>query len=1005
MWGDPERAASLQEHDYLATLLYQICSPAHIPWGDQRWQELLHGYDVWVHMDNDDSNELMQRACHNMAKHAEMSSNLAALCLHVTRMLRDLVKDIVVPNKESDDDDHVATLASPTNEESTRKQNAVTDFSKRISRVAKGRATAGALVLLQWLSHEVIVVQTTNTVSSSNDTLDDIFTYHTRGDLATDQPSAAPLIHSILDLLTAVGNNPSALQTPEVYDAVVFALHLLLVLCGTQLYQPFQSSFENTTAASSVYWILDELFCCDDESETDDNNNLSSLWMSSRSSMSGGSSGKHKTKSKRSPGKRKLWTPQSILQVCLEWQIHRPPAPEQSLSHYYFILAQAAVSQHGGEKTGQDGMYESHMVVQATAPKRNSSGIANGEDSANEISGTGDGSGKHSAAITPRRHSESHNIILDATRGVLTLGGKIILLPFRLVSLVVGVLVASKKGSHHQLKQSEMMKKIASTTKSSRTRDVLWLSDSILSDLSCSLILLLANNKRNEKKVGNPFRSNLSGLTDNRWDEHGGQSALPDLPNITLNPTDSLDDGHESFRLEDLTQQNNSNNRRGGSAESTVSYATHPLTLNFESLFLAFGRTLHTEPGALLLYTLLQSSPLFAESLAVRSDLDMLVMPLLRTLYFASRSQTYMAKDYASKRNSVASTTSQSGSTGRTMLDIRSCPFRSLSQLYVIIILLLLFSQDSSFGRDAFKRTTVPSVVWYKERHLKNINLGSILLLTVLRLLLFNLNRLHDVFLLSNCCAVLMNVSPSVVALHEYASMRLASVAVTVMKKHAKLAASASPVDKRANELEEEDLNSPLAMHEEVAHTILAVIKQSVSAVNLGENLHLIYALVYHQMDLIKLCRNKSLYSSKETERIASVTLKAASLIQEEGARTAPKALKVLENQIDSLVKAANGADARTQSKRRKQSSGDTSREDDDFTFTYEEEADPEIFFVPYVWELIVCCITSTSISWRKDKIRAFAILEEVEEVHETHGNDYEGVPTTSGFANADEMV
>jgi hypothetical protein len=250
-----------------------------------------------------------------------------------------------------------------------------------------------------------------------------------------------------------------------------------------------------------------------------------------------------------------------------------------------------------------------------------------------------------------------------------------------------------------------------------------------------------------------------------------------------------------------------------------------------------------------------------------------------------------------------------------------------------------------------------------------------------------------------------MNVSPSVVALHEYASMRLASVAVTVMKKHAKLAASASPVDKRANELEEEDLNSPLAMHEEVAHTILAVIKQSVSAVNLGENLHLIYALVYHQMDLIKLCRNKSLYSSKETERIASVTLKAASLIQEEGARTAPKALKVLENQIDSLVKAANGADARTQSKQRKQSSGDTSREDDDFTFTYEEEADPEIFFVPYVWELIVCCITSTSISWRKDKIRAFAILEEVEEVHETHGNDYEGVPTTSGFANADEMV
>ena len=85
-------------------------------------------------------------------------------------------------------------------------------------------------------------------------------------------------------------------------------------------------------------------------------------------------------------------------------------------------------------------------------------------------------------------------------------------------------------------------------------------------------------------------------------------------------------------------------------------------------------------------------------------------------------------------------------------------------------------------------------------------------------------------------------------------------------------------------------------------------------------------------------------------------------MIQEEGARTAPKALKVLEEQIDRLQKVAD-------KKRKKEQL-------DDFTFTYEEEADPEIFFVPYVWETIVCAVTSSTIEWKRDEIRVFALLD-----------------------------
>jgi hypothetical protein len=51
-----------------------------------------------------------------------------------------------------------------------------------------------------------------------------------------------------------------------------------------------------------------------------------------------------------------------------------------------------------------------------------------------------------------------------------------------------------------------------------------------------------------------------------------------------------------------------------------------------------------------------------------------------------------------------------------------------------------------------------------------------------------------------------------------------------------------------------------------------------------------------------------------------------------------------------------------------------------DFTFTYEEEADPEIFFIPYVWEVVVCVATASSIEWEKEKIMAFELLQEEEE-------------------------
>ena len=185
-------------------------------------------------------------------------------------------------------------------------------------------------------------------------------------------------------------------------------------------------------------------------------------------------------------------------------------------------------------------------------------------------------------------------------------------------------------------------------------------------------------------------------------------------------------------------------------------------------------------------------------------------------------------------------------------------------------------------------------------------------------------------------------------------------------------------------------MDTPLDMYEEVAQTLLGTITHCISSRNIERNLHLVYALVYHQTDLLRIFKEKKVYSVKQFGRIESVLVAASSIVQKEGARSAQKALKVLESQIDQLQKA-------TDTKKKENA--------DDFTFTYEEEADPEIFFIPYVWETIVCVVTSSTIEWREDEIKAFSLLEAVDGLHEDEVAP--AVSTTTGVFDkeADDLV
>lgn len=922
--------------DPLVSFLLQVTGPAHIPWSDPVWQELLHGYNVWVHVQHDESSGsaggggVLNRACALQIQYAPRTSNLAALVMHVTRLLQELTRTL--PNNNNSNYSTTTTTAAPPltatsasitngsndavpsriyqhpsdatttnphrgnnnyntqvvdNDDETDAAAAVSAFSNRISLVAKARAVSGALNLARILAHAVLAASSSTKTETDNDSnqrrprhpnknttaaahpsrrpyahlsaataawnihnadpLKESFTYHCRED-GTRQDVGVELLQSLMQFLSHL---PLLEDIPELYDCGTLALQLLLVLLSTQLYQPMQSSFQrqqqivgpnSNNNNNSVdendetysFWTL--LFQQAKDNEKDDNNNLSSS---------------------------SSWSPRLVLRVLMEWQMQRPEVPTRSIQYHGYILAQQVVSAKG-EKVAADGMYESHLVVLA---QQQPSHIAIDDNSNNghPSSSTAQKYTNGNKALNQLHHtsimarSASHPSVLDATRGILELSSKIMLLPFRLMSLALGL------WSIHQLqdgstKYDQAFKQHLRRTggrKSSRTRDVLWLTMSPIADLATSVLLLLTNNERNGEN--NPFRIELASLADNRWEDDGND--LPDLPDkmqVDNHIDRDSDVFHNSFVSEEQTSlllltPGTSRQKRMISLNNS---RPSSLTVNFERLFATFGATAHTEPGALLLYTLLQASPTFASSIAVRSDLDTLVLPLLRTFYFATSLRYHVAsqQDYHSRRNggnekgqnSSISQAVNDGSPAASRSSLRDCPFRSQSQLYVIIILLLLFSQDPSFGSDAFRRVLVASVPWYKERFLKDISLGSILLLVLLRSLSFNLNRQHDAFLLSNCCAVLMNLSTSVVDLHDYTAMRLVSLTVSTMKRYLILLK-----DNPNND--DDDLTTPTSMHGEAVRTLLGILQQCLNRKNIHKNLHLVYALVYHQADLTRL--------------------------------------------------------------------------------------------------------------------------------------------------------
>ena len=108
--------------------------------------------------------------------------------------------------------------------------------------------------------------------------------------------------------------------------------------------------------------------------------------------------------------------------------------------------------------------------------------------------------------------------------------------------------------------------------------------------------------------------------------------------------------------------------------------------MDFTKVFTALNESTNTEEGTLLLYTLLHQNDAFKTFVLASSDIDLLVVPLLKTLYSANE--------------------------------------RNANHTYMSLIILLILSEDELFNayvHDNF----VKDVDWYSERVLGEISLGG----------------------------------------------------------------------------------------------------------------------------------------------------------------------------------------------------------------------------------------------------------------------------------------
>ncbi|KAL4085951.1 hypothetical protein PRIC1_014575 [Phytophthora ramorum] len=364
--------------------------------------------------------------------------------------------------------------------------------------------------------------------------------------------------------------------------------------------------------------------------------------------------------------------------------------------------------------------------------------------------------------------------------------------------------------------------------------------------------------------------------------------------------------------------------------DATASSSAEKLELLFTDLFGVIGRHAPYEASHLMLYTLLYSNPMMLDDAVSNADMERLLLPLLETLYHARSVEP--------------------------------------SRLYMLVIVLLTFTQDPAFVRAAHTQLVVPNVSWYQEHYMLDVSLGSLMMVIFTRLIFRNITHFQDSFIHLNAFAALSNLARSAENLHVYAAQGIVGLIDMLAKNEAKLVTQMKRL-KDTDKEENEVLARKRSAYVEFIRLLLGVVSSCLKAKLLPRNPQLIYSLLHRAGSFTALQQHSEFAGQVNNGPVWSTLARFQAVVE---AKTSPddvldadQVLEIIRAECVSLL-AASSAGSRTGGVSKAKASVD----DDDASYRYEEEADPEQFFVPYIWKLIQ--EQTPDFCWKIDKITLF---------------------------------
>ncbi|EGI58277.1 Dymeclin [Acromyrmex echinatior] len=308
-------------------------------------------------------------------------------------------------------------------------------------------------------------------------------------------------------------------------------------------------------------------------------------------------------------------------------------------------------------------------------------------------------------------------------------------------------------------------------------------------------------------------------------------------------------------------------------------------------------------------------------------------------------------------------------------------PNNTSHHIYMSLIILLILSEDETFNK-RIHEIMLKGVTWYTERSISEISLGGLLILVVIRTIQYNMFKMRDKYLHTNCLAALANMSAQFTSLHPYVSQRLLSLFETLAKKHARLEARIleltqsttlpsnnsvvldTTVDTTINvhtksgkanastvsTVTNEDLIQDLTILEEVLRMVLEIINSCLTH-RLAHNPNLIYTLLYKK-DVFQPFRTHSAFQDIVQNIDSVINFFSYKLEQKDQSQLGV-------SQVLSTIRQGTLEWPR-----------DRLRKFPELKFKYVEEEQPEEFFIPYVWS-VVC--QGALLHWNAENIKLFS--------------------------------